>query len=88
MKHDVVSETCQKIVAIIDKEIAKKDYIEVRLENMMDECRSPKLKLRLHIIRKGIQSSQIVSDCLLPDDIGRIHEIVVKDCEMRQVKYG
>jgi hypothetical protein len=54
MKTDVVSQTCGKIIAIIDKEIAEKDGIEVHLENFMDECKSSKLKLRLNIIHKGV----------------------------------
>jgi hypothetical protein len=87
MKTDVVSQTCGKIIAIIDKEIAEKDGIEVHLENFMDECKSSKLKLRLHIIHKGVRSSRIVSDCLSRDDIGKIQEIVARDCETRQVKY-
>lgn len=39
------------------------------------------------MIHKGDQSSQIVSDCLSPNDIEKIHETVAKDCETRQVKY-
>jgi hypothetical protein len=54
----------------------------------MDECESPKLKLKLHIIYKEGQSrSQIVSDCLSLNDIGKIHETIAKDCNTRQVEY-
>lgn len=87
MKQDAISQTCERIIEIIDREIAKKDGIEVHLENFMDECKSSKQRPRLHIIHKGTRASRIVSDCLSPSDIGRIHETVAKDCEARQVKY-
>jgi len=89
MKTDVVSQTSEHIKAIIDKNIAraKEDCIKFRLENREDECEPPKLKLKLHIIHKEGQSSQIVSSCLSPDEIGKIQEIISQYCDMRKAQY-
>jgi hypothetical protein len=89
LSEDVVSQTSERIIAIINEHMknVKKGGLAIRLENMLDECDPPKLKLRLHILNNGVQLSQIMSSCLSPDDIGKIQEKVENFCRMKQVEY-
>ena len=78
MTEDVVSLTSQRIMLIIKGKLkeTKGECIDYCLEHIFDECELPKLKLKLHIVCKGICTSQIVSDCLSYEDISKIHEII------------
>ncbi|MGA3291390.1 MAG: hypothetical protein ABSD42_14270 [Candidatus Bathyarchaeia archaeon] len=87
MKEDVVNLTSQRIMLIINEKLEKTkgECIDYALENIFDECELPKLKLKLHIACKGTCTSQVVSDCLSLDDIGKIHDIMKEFAKQNKV---
>jgi hypothetical protein len=89
MKEDVVTLTSQRIKLIIKEKLkeTKGECIDYALENIFDECEiaPPKLKLKLHIACKGTCTSQVVSDCLSLDDIGKIHDIMKEFAKQNKV---
>lgn len=87
MKEDVVNLTSQRIMLIIKEKLkeTKGECIDYALENIFDECELPKLKLKLHIACKGTCTSQVVSDCLSLDDIGKIHDIMKEFAKQNKV---
>ena len=78
MTEDVVNLTSQRIMSIIKEKLKETngECIDYCLEHIFDECELSKLKLKLHIVCKGICTSQIVSDCLSYEDISKIHDII------------
>jgi len=88
MKEDVVNLTSQKIMLIIKGKLkeTKGECIDYCLEHIFDECELPKLKLKLHIVCRGICTSQVVSDCLSLNEIGKIHCIIREFAKQNKVK--
>jgi len=87
MNEDVVNLTSQRIMLIINEKLEKTkgECIDYALENIFDECELPKLKLKLHIACNGTCTSQVVSDCLSLDDIGKIHDIMKEFAKQNKV---
>jgi hypothetical protein len=88
MKEDVVNLTSQRIMLIIKGKLKETngECIDYALENIFDECELPKLKLKLHIACKGTCTSQVVSDCLSLNEIGKIHCIIREFAKQNKVK--
>jgi hypothetical protein len=87
MNDDAVSQSSEKIITIISefKKTTKADVFEVQLIKIND-CEPPKLRLKLDLLSEKAHLSQIVSDCLSPDDIVKIFESVHEFCKQSRVK--
>jgi hypothetical protein len=82
MAKDKVSVISGHIVAIVREHQAKakQKFVQVTLRNI-GTCKGTNMKLQLNISYNGKVYSQLVSDCLSPDEIGRIHETVEDFCK-------
>jgi hypothetical protein len=86
MKDDAVSLSTEKIISILNehRSKSKQGHIQVGLENV-GGCKGSKMKLQLHTFYDGKPLSQIVTDCLSLDEIGKIHEIIESFCKQNTI---